>query len=283
MLPCLSRARTAWCATARDVASAGLTDERAGDELDLGRPVGLDVLEHRRVVADPRLVASTFISHGSSWSSMLAAAATALPSSTRPCTRCPRSVGPSSSAKWKSCDSPVSAATGLTAALKMSSTTARVGGPAGLPPSGPTRRSCRRCPARVWNDVSSYGPSHVSVSRMYSTCVSEWRVPLMNVTAETIGQSPCLRTTSSAPMPLSTVITVASGKRPSSASVAASRPDAFVATMATSNGGSSAGSAVAVTRAWRSFFPLTRRPSPFNAAACSLRRVSTETSQTRAR
>ena len=28
-----------------------LADERAGDQVDLGRPVGLDVLEHRRVVA----------------------------------------------------------------------------------------------------------------------------------------------------------------------------------------------------------------------------------------
>ena len=74
------------------------------------------------------------------------------------------------------------------------------------------------------NGVSSYGPSHVSVSRMYSTCVSEWRVPLMKVTPETIGQSPCARTTSSAPMPLSTVMTVASGKRPSSACAAGLEP-----------------------------------------------------------
>ena len=40
------------------------------------------------------------------------------------------------------------------------------------------------------NGVDSYGPIHVSVSRMYSTCVSECRVPLMNVTAESSGQSP---------------------------------------------------------------------------------------------
>ena len=40
------------------------------------------------------------------------------------------------------------------------------------------------------NGVSSYGPSQVSVSRMYSTCVSEWRVPLMKVTPETIGHAP---------------------------------------------------------------------------------------------
>ena len=45
-------------------------------------------------------------------------------------------------------------------------------------------------------------------------CVSEWRVPLMNVTPEMIGQAPAERTASSAPRPLSTVMIVASGKRP---------------------------------------------------------------------
>ena len=95
------------------------------------------------------------------------------------------------------------------------------------------------------NGVSSYGPSHVSVSRMYSTCVSEWRVPLMNVTPETIGHAPCARTISSAPIPFRTVTIVASGKRPSSACAAGSSPEAFVATIATSNSGSAAGSSVA--------------------------------------
>ena len=55
------------------------------------------------------------------------------------------------------------------------------------------------------------------MSRMYSTCVSSWRVPLMNVTPETSGQSPCLRTICSAPSPFCTVTTVAPGKRPASA------------------------------------------------------------------
>ena len=63
----------------------------------------------------------------------------------------------------------------------------------------------------------------------------------MNVTPETIGQSPCARTTSSAPIPFRTVTIVASGKRPASDWAAASSPDAFVATIATSNGGSAAG------------------------------------------
>ena len=49
--------------------------------------------------------------------------------------------------------------------------------------------------------VTPWGPSHVSVSRMYSTCVSECFVPDMNVTAEIIGQPPYAATTSSAPSP----------------------------------------------------------------------------------
>src|SRR5574337_1074179 len=118
---------------------------------------------------------------------------------------------------------------------------------------------------------------------MYSTCVSECFVPLMKVTPETIGQSPCARTPSSPPIPFRTVTTVAPGKRPSSDCAAASRPVAFVATIATSNGGSWSGSLVAVTRASRSLLPLTRRPSRSRASACSRRRVRTETSQTCAR
>ncbi len=47
-------------------------------------------------------------------------------------------------------------------------------------------------------------------------CVSECRVPLMKVTPEMIGQSPARRTASSAPRPFSTVMIVASGKRPRS-------------------------------------------------------------------
>ena len=71
--------------------------------------------------------------------------------------------------------------------------------------------------------------------------VSEWRVPLMNVTPEMIGQSPALRTASSAPRPFSTVMTVASGNRPRSDSAAASSPPALVATMPRSNGGERGG------------------------------------------
>ena len=80
--------------------------------------------------------------------------------------------------------------------------------------------------------------------------MSEWRVPLMNVTPETIGHAPCARTISSAPIPLRTVTIVASGNLPSSELTAGSSPDAFVATIATSNAGSSSGSSVAVTCAW---------------------------------
>ena len=77
---------------------------------------------------------------------------------------------------------------------------------------------------------------------MYSTSVSECFVPDMNVTAETSGQSPCARTTSSAPRPLSVVISIASGNRPSREAAASSRPFAFVAMIPRSNGSSSSGS-----------------------------------------
>ena len=84
---------------------------------------------------------------------------------------------------------------------------------------------------------------------MYSTCVSECFVPLMNVTAETIGQSPCSRTISSAPRPLSTVMTVAPGNAPVIAPSAPSRPFAFVATMTRSVTPSAAASVEARTPA----------------------------------
>ncbi len=105
----------------------------------------------------------------------------------------------------------------------------------------------------------------------------------MNVTAETSGQSPWARTTASAPSPLSVVITVASGNRPSSDAAASSSPCAFVATMPRSKGSSSSGSAAAVTSAWRSLRPVTRRPSRLRASAWSRRRVRTDTSVTCAR
>ena len=91
------------------------------------------------------------------------------------------------------------------------------------------------------NGVSPNGPSQVSVSRMYSTCVSECFVPLMNVTADTIGQSPYSRTMSSAPSPLRTGTTVACSNSPASVSRAGRKPAAFVATIATSGAGSSDG------------------------------------------
>ena len=39
----------------RDVVPLGLADERAGDQLDLGLPLRIDVLEHRGVVRRPAL------------------------------------------------------------------------------------------------------------------------------------------------------------------------------------------------------------------------------------
>ena len=96
--------------------------------------------------------------------------------------------------------------------------------------------------------VSSYGPSHVSVSRMYSTCVSEWRVPLMKVTPETIGHvavraDDLLRADPVQDRDDRRIREAALERlqRPRSS------PEAFVAMIATSNAGSAAGSSVAVT------------------------------------
>ena len=89
------------------------------------------------------------------------------------------------------------------------------------------------------NGVSPYGPSQVSVSRMYSTCVSSWRVPLMKVTAERTRRP---GNASSAPRPFCTVITAAPGQWPSRRAAAASSSVVFVATIASSGSGSSAGS-----------------------------------------
>ena len=74
--------------------------------------------------------------------------------------------------------------------------------------------------------------------------VSSCFVPLMNVTAERSGQSPCPRTSSSAPRPFWIVITVADGQPPRERAAAASTPVVFVARTARSQSVSSAGSVV---------------------------------------
>ena len=91
---------------------------------------------------------------------------------------------------------------------------------------------------------------------MYSTSVSECFVPDMNVTAETSGQSPCARTTSSAPSPLSVVMMRRLREAPleRGGGILEAR-SAFVATIPRSNGWSSSGSRDAVTVAWRSLRP----------------------------
>ena len=164
-----------------DVVLLRLAHQRAGDELDLRRPVRVDVLQHRRVVRRPtpgredvhlpRVVVK--LDAGGPGDR--------LPSSTSPWTSRPRSVGSFSAAKWGSCRSPVIAATGLTAALKISFDhwAGRRSGSAS--PSARSARSCRRLLDRRERRVL-VRPSHVSVSRMYSTWVSECFVPLANVT-----------------------------------------------------------------------------------------------------
>ena len=92
-----------------------LADERAGDELDLGLTVRVDVLEHRRVVRRaplrrehvhlPRVVVELDPGGGRD----------CLPLVDEPVDEVAELAGLASCAKWKSCGSPVSAAVGLTA------------------------------------------------------------------------------------------------------------------------------------------------------------------------
>ena len=113
--------------------------------------------------------------------------------------------------------------------------------------------------------------------------VSAWRTPLMNVTAETSGQSPCRATSSSAPRPFWIVITVAPAMRPGEPlgrrldlgrlrreddEVGLGQPGRVVGRGDARD---------------RSLLPLMRRPSRTSASACSGRRVSTDTSATCAR
>ena len=105
----------------------------------------------------------------------------------------------------------------------------------------------------------------------------------MKVTAESSGQSPWAPTTSSAPSPFCTVISVAPAKWPPSRRATASRSVPLQATITSSGSGNAAGSLAATTREMKSPRPEMRRPSSFSARACSSRRVSTDTSATRAR
>ena len=165
------------------------------------------------------------------------------------------------------------------------STTAPAAGPASdLRLRARRLRAARRSPRRRRTACPRTAPATSPCRGCTRTSVSECFVPDMNVTAETIGQSPCARTTSSAPSPLSVVIIVASGKRPSSDAAASSSPFAFVATIPRSNGSSSSGSVARrdATRAGRSARSRAARRGS-SASACSRRRVSTETSTTCAR
>ena len=176
----------------------------------------------------------------------------------------------------------VTAATVLTVALKISFDHCAGRRSGNARAWRPDSCSSRSIPCTVSKD-DRYGPIQVSVSSSYSMWLSVWRTPLMNVTAETSGQSPCRATSSSAPRPFWIVITVAPAMRPASRSAAASTSVAFVARMTRSASGSPAASSAAVTRETRSLLPLMRRPLRTSASACSGRRVSTETSATCAR
>ena len=108
------------------------------------------------------------------------------------CTRWPRSSERSSRAKSATCGSPVTAATLLTAELKISFdhwAGSRSGiGSASSPLDA--RSAASSCTLAYGVAVRAHGPIQVAVSSSYSTWQSEWRIPLMKVTAEMIGHSP---------------------------------------------------------------------------------------------
>ena len=81
---------------------------------------------------------------------------------------------------------------------------------------------------------------------MYSTCVSAWRVPLMNVTDERIGHAPRPPTISSAPRPFWTVIIVASGQWPARRSARSATSVPLLQTSTRPGSGSAVGSTEAV-------------------------------------
>ena len=199
-----------------------LADERARDQLDLGLPVRVDVLEHRRVVRRaalrredvhlPRVVVQLDSRGCSDGLALVDEAVHEVAEVARLRLLREVEVVRKPGQRRRRVDRCVE---DELRPLRRPEIRERLG----LQPRRDDR--ARRCPARRRTASPRTGPSHVSVSRMYSTCVSEWRVPLMNVTPETIGHAPCARTTSSAPIPLSTVTIVASGKRPSSARTAA--------------------------------------------------------------
>ena len=186
-------------------------------------------------------------------------------------------------AKWKSCGRPVSAATALTVALKISFDHCAGRRSSNASAFSPAERINSATDSASAGVVSRYGPIQVAVSSTYSTCESSCRVPLMKVTAERSGHAPCAATTSSAPSPFCAVMTVAFAKRPASDAASGSRSPPLHARITRSASPSSAGSVEATTRAVKSERPETRRPCSFSVRACSSRRVSTATSATRAR
>ena len=148
-LPRTSAYTASWNGTATD--AARLADERAVDQLHLGRPPRLDVLEHRREVRDaalrgehvhlPRIVVQA--------RSPLHAA-TALPSSTSACTSRPSDHGSSSSREVEVVRQPRQRRDAVHRRVEDQLRPLRRPQVAAAPrPSAPSARSARRPPARA--------------------------------------------------------------------------------------------------------------------------------------
>ena len=225
--------------------------------------VRLDVLEHRRVVRAaalrrehvhlPRILAELDARSGRDGFALVHQVAER-DARGRP--------GASSAAKCGSCGSPVSAATVLTVALKISfdhcagrrSSNASAFSPEDDDQLGDARRRPRGVVPRA-------GPIHVAVSSTYSTCVSAWRVPLMNVTRgeqrpvavradDLVGADPVLHGHQRRvrPVALRAARRLRRGRCPCRRRSRARAPAAR------------RGSVAAVTRPTKSARPLTRRP-----------------------
>ena len=195
----------------------------------------------------------------------------------------PRSVGLSRAAKWASCGRPVSAATELTVALKISFDHC-----AGLRSgSASAFRPARTSSVAVSPTRSKRGVLVRAEPGLGVEDVLDVRVGVLGTAHEgdrrddrpvAVGADDLLRAE-----PVEHRHHIASGTARERLRCRC-QPVAFVATMTRSTGGRSVRIAEGVDLEHEGRCrPLTRRPSAFSASACSRRRVSTQTSATCAR
>src|SRR5581483_10586589 len=210
---------------------------------------------------------------------------TGFPSALSCWSRCPRFEACSSSAKCGECGNPVSAETPFTEELKISfdhcAGRASCNASALSPPAA--IRSAASFTIAYGVSLGSNGPIQVAVSSSYCTCVSLWRVPLMNVVPRITCPLVCSAIISSLPKPFCAESTAPRSNLCPIGAIDSSTCVALVATIPKPHSGNSSGSVVAFSETWKSCLPDTLNPSLFSARACSARRTNAHTSTTRAR